>query len=227
MNSMYEILMSLPLMKGVSHERISQIAEMAKLHFLKYTEGERIVTAGEPCTHIKFIITGSVRATITNRDGRFRVSQTITAPDVLSPDFLFGRHTIYPADVVSRETTGILQIAKTDYITILNTDSVFLFNFLNLLSTNAQKAVDGMLAVTEGSLTERIAFWIISLTQPGSTDIVLSCRQRDLYSLFGVQRSSFTATMESMKADGLIDFNSHEIIIKSRKRLLSVLNSPE
>lgn len=38
MDSMYEILMGLPLFKGVSHDKISEIVEKAKFHFLKYTE---------------------------------------------------------------------------------------------------------------------------------------------------------------------------------------------
>lgn len=227
MDSMYEILMNLPLMKGASHERISEIAEMTKFHFLKYLPGERLITAGEPCTHIKFVISGSVRATIANADGRFRVMQTLTAPDVIAPEFLFGRHTIYPADVTAIDAAGILQISKNDYLRILKSDEVFLFNFLNSLSMNAQKAVDGVLALTNGALDERIAFWIISLTQPRATDIVLACRQRDLYSLFGVQRTSFIATMERMREAGLIEYNQNEIRILSRRGLLSLLNAPE
>lgn len=219
--------MSLPLFKGASHERISEIAEKSRFHFLKYAAGEPIVAAGEPCTHVKLVITGAVRATVSNADGRFKVHQTIQAPDVIAPDFLFGRHPIYPADVKALEATGILQIEKTDYINILGSDRVFLFNLLNTLSTNAQKAVDGVLALTNGALDERLAFWIISLTQPGSRDIVLQCRQRDLYSLLGVQRSSFVATLERMSQAGLITYSNTEIRILSRQGLLDMLNSPE
>ena len=114
---------------------------------------------------------------------------------------------------------------KSDYIKILNTDEIFLFNFLNILSKNAQKAVDGILAITTGSLEERIAFWIISLTQRGGTDITLTCRQRDLYSLFGVQRTSFLATLESMRNRGIIEYNNNEIRINSRDSLLDILNT--
>ncbi len=96
MDSMYEILMSLPLLKGASHEKISEIAGMAKFHFLKYADGETIINAGEPCTHIKFIINGSARIEISNSDARFRTLSTLTGPEVIAPDFLFGPHTIYP-----------------------------------------------------------------------------------------------------------------------------------
>lgn len=225
MDSMYEILMKLPLFNGVSRDKISEIIEKAKFHFLKYLEGETVVTAHEPCTHIKFIISGSVRLTISNHDERFHVSQTLRAPNVIAPDFLFGKAPFYPCSGVAIEPTGILQISKNDYMNILNNDNVFLFNFLNILSMNAQKAVDGILAITSGSLEERIAFWIVALSQRGGEDITLSCRQRDLYSLFGVQRTSLIATLDSMKERELIDYTSNEITIRSREKLIEILSS--
>lgn len=225
MDSMYEILMGLPLFKGVGREKISEIIEKAKFHFLKYLDGETVVSAHEPCTHIKFVISGRVRLTVANSNDRFKVSQTLSAPNVIAPEFLFGRAPFYPCSAVAIESAGILQISKSDYMAILNNDDVFLFNFLNVLSMNAQKAVDGILAITTGSLEERIAFWIVSLTQRGGTDIAFTCRQRDLYSLFGVQRSSFFATLESMKSRGIIDYSASEIRVNSREALLDILNT--
>jgi len=227
MNSMFEILMGLPLFRGVSRERIAETVGMAKFHFLKYLPDETIVEAGTQCTHIKFIISGSARSSIVNSDGRFKVSQTLNAPDVIAPDFLFGRATNYPCTVTSIEPTGILQIAKSDYIKILNSDEVFLFNYLNMLAMNAQKSVDGILALTTGSIEERIAYWIIALTQPTGADIALECRQRDLYSFFGVQRTSFIASLDGLKARGLLDYSSNRIDIISRRGMSELLESHE
>ena len=223
MDSMYEILKGLPLFHGASTERISDIVGKAKFHFLKYLAGERIVTAGEQCTHVKMIISGNARSTITNESQRFRVSQGLSAPSVIAPEFLFGRATNYPCTVDAVTDTGILQISKNDYMTILNRDHIFLYNFLNILSMNAQKSIDGILALSSGDLEERIAFWITALTQTSGTNIKVTCRQRDLYSLFGVQRSSFIATLESMKQRGIIDYNTNEIIVLSRPELAKLI----
>ncbi len=225
MESMYEVLMELPLFKGVSYAKLSEIVGCTKFHFLKYLKGEKIVNAGDVCTHIKFVISGSARISITNSDGRFRVSQTLNRPAVIAPDCLFGRATAYPCAATALESTGILQISKMDYVKLLNSDAVFLFNYLNMLSVNAQKAVYGVLALTTGTQEERIALWIVALTQRGGEDITLTCRQRDLYSLFGVQRSSFISTLESMKAKGLIDYTQNEIYIKSRQDMVALLTS--
>lgn len=225
MNSMFEILMELPLFRGVSRERIAETVGMAKFHFLKYLSGETIVEAGTQCSHIKFIISGSVRSSISNPDGRFKVSQTLTAPAVIAPDYLFGRATNYPCNVTAIDNTGILQIAKSDYIKILNSDEVFLFNYLNMLAMNAQKSVGGVLALTTGSIEERIAFWLVALTQAAGTDITLECRQRDIYSFFGVQRTSFIASLDAMKDRGMLNYDQNKIEVVDRRALVDLLES--
>ncbi|MDE6321635.1 MAG: Crp/Fnr family transcriptional regulator [Muribaculaceae bacterium] len=222
---MYEILLGLPLFSGVSHERLSQVVGMTKFHFLKYLPGETIVNAGDPCTHIKFIISGEARFTVSNNDGRFLVSQTLSAPEVIAPECLFGTVTQYPCSGVAITPTGILQITKADYLKILNLDQIFLFNYLNVLSMNAQKATQGILAVTSGNLADRIAFWIVALTQRRGTDITLSCRQRDLYSLFGVQRTSLISTLESLRDRNILTFTQNEIRINSREALIEILHN--
>lgn len=228
LNSMYENLMRLPLFNGVSYNRISEIVGNTRLAFMKFLPGERIVSAGDPCTRLMFVIGGKVRLAVRNSSDRFIVSQTLESPSVVSPDFLFGRNTLFPASVTAIDTVSIMEIEKNDFINIIRNDEVCLFNYLNYISTNAQKAVDGVLALTSGSLEERIAFWIIALTQRDAKDIVFSCRQRDLYSLFGVQRSSFISTLDSMKERGLIDYTPTEISVTSRSELRSVLlKSPD
>lgn len=223
MKSMYENLMGLPLFNGVSYNRLSEIVGNTKLSFLKYLPGEKIIASGTPTTELMFIIGGKARLTITNHNERFSLHQTLEAPSVVYPDFLFGRNTLYPASATAIDTVSILRISKNDLISIMRLDEVVLFNYLNYVSTNAQKAIDGVLALTTGSLEERIAFWIISLSQRDAKDIVLSCRQRDLYTLFGVQRSSFISTLDSMKERGLIDYSNNEIKVMSRSDLRSIL----
>lgn len=220
---MFELLMNLPLFRGVTHSRIAEVVGDVKLHFLKYPAGEIITRAGDPCDHLMFVISGAVRLYIENDSGRFAVYQTLRAPAVVTPDFMFGRFTKYPCEVESIESTGILKISKQDFVNILGSDPIFMFNYLNTLSVNAQKSMKGILWLTNGSIDERIAFWIIALTQPGSTDIRLVCRKRDLCSLFGVQRTTFEAGLMSMKERGLIDYTARELTIHNRADMLKLL----
>lgn len=225
MASMLEQLMELPLFKGVSHTRMAQIVGEAKFHFLKYPAGETVLAAGDKCDHVTFILSGSVRSVIVNHNGRFSVGQTLSAPNVISPNFLFGKVTTYPYTVTAIDTVSVLKISKTDYINILNYDHVLLFNYLNVLSMNAQKGIEGILSLTTAAVDQRIAFWISALTQTGGTDIKLVCRRRDLCSLFSMQRSAFDAALAEMARKGLITYDNKELNVVDRKNLLALLET--
>ena len=213
MNSMYELLMGLPLFQGVSHARISELIEKIKFHFLKYLENEQLIEKGDSCKQLKFLISGSVKLELTNNNKRIRIFETLSAPNVLGAEYLFGRSTVYPYNVSASPSAGIMQIEKADYLKILN-----------YLSRNSQTPMEAVLSLTSGSIAERFAFWIISLTHKDATDIVINCKQKDMYTMLGVQRSSFINTLTELQSDGIIDFTSTEIFIKDRERLADILS---
>lgn len=224
-SSMFELLMTLPPFKGVTRERIAEIVGTTRMNFQKYPAGERIIRAGDECHELAFVISGSLRSTIATTDGRFAVSQTIDAPQVVSPDFLFGLATDYPCTVDALTDSTVLKIEKADYLRILAADPIFTINYLNLLSMNAQKAVHGVLAVVSGNLEERLAYWVCALSQPGSRDVTLSCRHRDLYSLFGMTRSAFFGALENMASRGLITYTPNTISITDRRSMVRLLTA--
>jgi len=225
MDSMFDILSDLPLFRGVTRERIAYTVGAAKFHFLKYAPGETITRLNEPCTHIKFVISGSVTISIANENDRLRISQRLVAPDVISPDFLFGSTTLYPGNVTATEETGIVQISKEDYINVLASDKIYMYNLLNYLSMNAQKSIEGILAISSGSIEERLAVWIVSLTQPTARDITITCKQRDLYVMLGVQRSSYMAALEHLVKAGAISYQPGEIKVQDRRIMLSIMRN--
>ncbi len=221
--SMFETLMNLPLFKGVSYNRLSEIVGSTRLAFLKYLPGETFIYPGDACDSLRFLLSGKASISISTRDERFMVTSTLKAPSVVMPEFLFGRSTVYPCKATAIDTLSILSVSKSDFTRLLSTDSVFLFNYLNMISSSAQKGVEGVLSLSSGSLEERIAFWFLSLSQRDSEDLVLSCRQRDLCAVFGVPRSSFIASLESMKDRGILEFDNMSIKVKSRESLESLL----
>ena len=225
MESMYEILMGLPLFQGVSHAKISELIEKIKFHFLKYLNSGLIIDVNDPCDNLKFLISGKAQIEIRNRNNRIKVLETIAAPNVIGVEYLFGRNTVYPYKVHSAPDAGIMQIEKSDYLKIIKTDTVFLFNMLNYLSRNSQTPMEAVLSLTSGSIAERFAFWITSLTYKDATNISICCKQKDMYTMLGVQRSSFMNMLNELKELDILDFSTNEIQIKDRNKLLEILNT--
>lgn len=225
-DSMFDILVGIPLFRGVTRERMAQAVGSAKFHFLKYGSGERIADTGQACTHVRFVIAGNVKVAIANQDARLVIQQTLNAPDVICPDFLFGLSTVYPGNVTAGDDgASIVQISKNDYMKILHTDEIYMYNLLNYLSMNAQKCVEGVLSLTGGNIEQRIAMWIIGLTQPTATDIRVVVKHRDLYAMLGVQRTSYIAALDRLTASGAITWEPGLIQVVDRRKLLDILRT--
>ena len=211
MNSMYQQLMQLPLFQGVSTDVITALVEKLPFHFLKYRSNEQIVAAGDPCTHIRFIVSGKVRVVMNCSRLKVSLEQTLSTPNVLAPDYLFGRETVYPFTAVAEGPCGILQLLKGDYIKMINTDKVFLFNILNYLSSGSQRGTAMALAAKDGSVDERLAMLMNVLTLNGATDVVLKYKQKDLCSLLGTQRTTLVAMLDRLAEQEILEYGSSEM----------------
>lgn len=223
MDSIFETLLDLPLLRGVSRERIAETAGATKFHFLKYRPGDVIIAPGQQFTHMVFLLSGRVRIATTSPDGRFCVGQTLTGPDVVLPHHLFGRITTSPGSATALDACSIMQVDKNSWLKILNSDPIFMLNYLNSLSCGTQNVVEGVLAVASGSVAERLAAWVVCMTQPGATDIVVGSTGRDLCSVFGVSRTSFASAMERLSERGLIRYANNEIVVNDRRDMLAIV----
>ncbi len=223
MDSMYELLMQLPLFQGISRNRLTELIEKTRFHFLKFSQGECIARRGEQCTHLKFVLSGTIRTELVNKSGKIRISEVLNSPDVIGATNLFGRSTTYPGDIFAETPTSVMQIDKQTFLTVMQEEPIFLINALNMLSRRSQKTVESFLALSSGAMKEKLALWILSVTQPKADSVKVICKQKDLYSIFGVQRSIFINALEELKAEGVIDYMPREIKILERDKLRDIL----
>ena len=135
----------------------------------------------------------------------------MATPNVLAPDYLFGRDTTYPFSAFAEGGCGILQLLKGDYIKMINTDKVFLFNILNFLSSGSQRGIAMALAARDGSVEERLAMLMNVLVAPGATDVVLKFKQKDLCSLLGTQRTTLVSMLDRLSEQEILEYDSSEM----------------
>ncbi len=221
----YQTILDLPLIKGVSASRLTEIAGRYKLNFVKYAPGDILITEGEQCESIKFILSGSVLTRITAPDGAICVEQTLTAPQVIAPDYLFGRITEYPGNAEAMTAVGIMEISKEEYRKMLASDSIFLFNYLNAVCARSQRGARGLIALASAGAIERIAYWVICLTQVGSTDIRISSATTDLHSIIGIPLPSWRTAMKRLTESGIITEDSPRCFtVNSRTALVNIVS---
>jgi DNA-binding PadR family transcriptional regulator len=73
-------------------------------------------------------------------------------------------------------------------------------------------------------LEQRLAYWIVALTQINGKDIVLECRQKDMYTVFGVPRQSLIAALDNLQKQGIIEYSPQMIKVLDRRSLVELLS---
>ena len=228
MDNMFDKLLHLPLFQGVSHERLQETIEKVPFHFLKFRKGEKIIDRGDECTHVRFVVSGRVLLDFTSNVLKFKISHELSAPEVIAPDHLFGLDTSYPFSAYALEDCGILQVEKQDYVSMLQSDNIFLFNILNYLSRNSQARKSQLLNMGNATVAERIVMLVSTFTSQKSKNITMTFRQRDLCRLLGARRPAFISAIEFLSEKGLIELpDNSTIVVTSRKALLDLLKKKD
>lgn len=227
MDNMFETLMRLPLFQGVGRESISDLIEKYPFHFLKFQDGDTIIAQGDECTHVRFLVSGQVMVTTSSQVLRVSLSQKIVAPNVIGPDYLFGRQTAYPYTVRALGVCGILQVSKSDYVEIVQSNKVYLYNILNYLSRNSQVHTLTLLNQSHGLIAERLAKLVLTLTTAQSEDIVLNFRQKDLCNLLGARRTSLVNALDDLSKLGIIEADLSQVKVLNRRALIQLIKATD
>lgn len=200
---MFEILLQLPLFQGSTIEQLTQLISSTGMDFQKYAEGDVILSRGEDCGYIRLLISGSVRLSSPYYEETLTVHETLSAPHIILPNFMYGWQTVSPATVVAAEESGILQFSKPVFEKILSTYPIFLINYLNIISLRSQM---NYLSTQKKVMTleERLFDWIELLTQRGSTNVVIETPRANLADAMGVPRLAIYSLLEELHRNSKI-----------------------
>lgn len=155
-NRLYDTLLSLPLFLGMSKNDLQQAAGHTKFDFQKAKEGEVIVSEGDRCQQVYFLLTGDILVQTEADDHGYRIEEDITAPEIFQPERLFGLNQRYTHTYIAKNHCSLLCISKQEVMKLSNSFEIFRINLLNLISTQSQKAFRRILRVPPKTLEDRI-----------------------------------------------------------------------
>lgn len=150
---LYDKLLGLPLFQGMSSSDLQNVVAHAKIGFLKHNRNQVIVAADMPCKNLIFLLDGDVEVTtsftpsasdatpcesITTADS-FTVTEYISVPSLIEPECLFGISQRYTATYRTLTQCHFITISKDVLASLLSQYVVFRLNYLNILSTLAQR----------------------------------------------------------------------------------------
>ena len=221
---MYDLLMQLPVFQGVSREQMTHILEVTPFEFHTFHAGDVICRGGDQVHGATFLLSGQVELRTPVFDSRVRISQLFDAPHTFSLHHLFGADTQARSTMVaSKERTGMMTLAKADFLRILRENEVALINVMNLLCTRAQKQHKVIDFSAETDPLRRLSSWILAFTERSAREVVVEAREEDWCGMLQLDKPAFWRCVASLEGQHLLESENGRLKLLDRYGLRSLV----
>lgn len=225
--SFLDTLLQTPIFQGVSKPKLTTCLEKHCVEFLKFSNGQKLISQGEASTHVKFLISGKIQNITNNKASNLSVKEVYSAPNLIAGNYIFGIETHSICDSFAVGDVGVMQIAKEDLLELLRKEQIFMINYLNFLSARSQTYYNTLLSFSTGELTERFALWVLLLTHKKAEEISLFIRIDEMARLLGVSRDNLILTLQDLKKRKLLLYSENEIKITDRHGLADIVHDED
>ncbi|MBO7379886.1 MAG: Crp/Fnr family transcriptional regulator [Bacteroidales bacterium] len=162
--SIYDVLLELPLFQGLSVQQLTGIIEKIPFLFTQYAAGDVIVKPDSDHDQVTFVLRGRVRLTTPVCGGNVVVSQEFEAPFTAPFHYLFGAQNRTSGYLEAITDTGVMQVSKSSFLDMVQSNRIILLHVLNMLSSVAQLQRRSLDYLEEKQLELRLAKWLLSIS---------------------------------------------------------------
>ena len=204
--TMYDMLLQLPLFQGLGKNDFTNILSKVKFHFSNYKAGEKVITKGDVCRNLVFLLSGSVMSESNYEEERFVFGEVLTAPYLIEPYSMFGLRQNFMSAYVAKTDASIITIEKEFLSAELDKYETFRINYINILSNGIQRLYDRVRKVPYGSSTEKkVIDFLFILSDLPYGEKVLRIKMEDLALLLSNTRNKISQALNNLQDKQLIN----------------------
>lgn len=218
-NRIYNNLLALPLFLGMSRKDLQQAAGQTRFDFRKIAQGETIVTEGEPCTHLYFLLDGNIMVKTYSTDRSYCIEEEIHAPETFQSERIFGLHPQFTHTYIALHDCSLLCLGKQDVMKLATHFDIFRINLLNLVSTQSQKHNIRTRQSPPKTLEERIVRFIESNCVSPSGEKTIHIKMTRIAEEVNDSRLDASKALNHLQNQGLIQLFRERIYIPALEKL--------
>ena len=216
----YDRLLQFPLFQGMSRDDLEIVAGHARFGFQKVTAGRQIIHAGDPCTHLYFLINGTLKIETFSDDSRYSVIEQMSSPYILQQESIFGYYQRYTHNFYALTDANFLTLDKEEVVRLSEDFLVFRLNLMNHLATQSQKLIQMQWRRSPLSLRERIVRFFFQHTLYPAGPKTFHILMERLAEEVNDSRLNVSRVLNRLQTMGLLELHRGRIEIPQVERLL-------
>lgn len=180
----YDRILLLPLFQGLPKSDYLDMLQKVKIHTYLRRPRSLLIEQGQVCEKFVFILSGSYEVVKRSDSKDYELTEVFQSPMLLQPECLYGISTRYLRTVRSRTVVQTLEVKKKDVFETLMHYETFRLGYMNILSTQAQRAHALLWRPRKLDLAQQLADFISSRSLHPAGFKLLRVRQSVLASHF-------------------------------------------
>lgn len=220
------VLAKTPLLAGLSPEELRTLA--ARTVRKLFSAGELLFSEGEPCSGLHIIAQGKVRIFKTSVNGREQVLAVNVPGESIAelPVFDGGA---YPASATAVEDAEIAFISRRDFHAFCIEHPEVPLKVLSVVGGRLRRLVGIIEELSFTTVRQRLISVLVKLAQTEGRntargiELMLPGSHQELANQLGTVRELISRNLMRLQAEGLIDVDARQIVVKNLRGLQSLL----
>jgi CRP/FNR family transcriptional regulator, cyclic AMP receptor protein len=222
------VLEKTALLSGLSREELQMLARRTVRKL--FSAGELLFSEGEPCSGLHIIARGRVRIFKTSVNGREQVLQVNVPGESVAelPVFDGGP---YPASAAAVEDTEIAFISRRDFHAYCIEHPEVPLKVLSVVGLRLRRLVGIIEELSFTTIRQRLIATLVRLAQSEGKQTVrgieflLPATHQELANQLGTVRELISRNLMRLQAEGLLDVDARQIVVRDLKGLSALLES--
>lgn len=218
------------LLGGLSQPELHTLA--ARTVRKLFSAGELLFSEGEPCNGLHIIARGKVRIFKTSMSGREQVLAVNTPGETIAelPVFDGGP---FPASAVATEETEIAFISRRDFQAYCLEHPEVALKVLEVVGARLRRLVGIIEELSFTTVRQRLISALLKLahsegkTTPRGVELQLPTSHQELANQLGTVRELISRNLMRLQAEGLLDVDARQIVVKDLKGLSALMESTQ
>ena len=197
-----------------------------------FSSGELLFSEGEPCNGLHIIARGKVRIFKSSISGREQVLAMNTPGESVAelPVFDGGP---FPASAVATEDTEIAYISRRDFQAYCMEHPDVALKVLQVVGTRLRHLVGIIEELSFTTIRQRLISTLLKLAQSEGRKTIrgiefqLPSSHQELANQLGTVRELISRNLMRLQAEGLLDVDARQIVVKDIKGLSALLESTQ
>ncbi len=218
------------LLSGLSQPELQTLA--ARTVRKLFSADELLFSEGEPCNGLHIIVRGKVRIFKTSMSGREQVLAVNTPGESVAelPVFDGGP---FPASAVATEETEIAYVSRRDFQAYCMDHPEVALKVLEVVGARLRRLVGIIEELSFTTVRQRLIAVLVKLAQgegkatARGVEIQLPASHQELANQLGTVRELISRNLMRLQAEGLLDVDARQIVVKDMKGLSALLESAQ